>query len=562
MACNDYSNGSAPQVVFSMGTLPPGFCPDGYQALFDAIATYLAGTLPANFSTFLIRDSTPAVTDRDKLWLSVDPANCRPLGFYLYSTTHAAWVPVAQQVWNGDAAGTANALTCTFSPTLKYLTAGHLFIVKASATANTAAATLNPSSLGAKDIKKQGGQALEGGEILPNALLLLTWRSDYFELLNPAPSSASLMPVNRLINGSFETDSDADGQPDGWEFDANGGTPGGATGAISTSTVGHGAKSYAINGAANTSGSLAMLDMQPCKGNNSPTDTDGELMLLSFWQRTSDALNDDTIQVSWYDASTPPALISSSTIWAWDTTAAANTWKRMFAAMVPASGARFFKLTIIGNTTGGGIGTSYYDGLAVETVTFKRRCNFIYTGSAATASYAWKCPDGVTWVKILAVGGGGGGATTAGTNGGGGGGAGGTVVACVPVIPSTRYRIAVGAGGAADASGNNTTFDATGINLVASFGAAGAGTAAGTGGGGSLGTGGVGWVFNGQNGEAGGAGADGGDGGDGSGGGGLGAVSGGGATTGSVGCQYGGGGGGGYGAAGGAGAAGFLSIEY
>jgi len=548
MACNDYSNGSAPQVVFSMGTLPPGFCPDGYQALFDAIATYLAGTLPANFSTFLIRDSTPAVTDRDKLWLSVDPANCRPLGFYLYSTTHAAWVPVAQQVWNGDAAGTANALTCTFSPTLKYLTAGHMFIVKASATANTAAATLNPSSLGAKAIKKQGGQALEGGEILPNALLLLTWRSDYFELLNPAPSSASLMPVNRLINGSFETDSDADGQPDGWEFDANGGTPGGATGAISTSTVGHGAKSYAINGAANTSGSLAMLDMQPCKGNNSPTDTDGELMLLSFWQRTSDTLNDDTIQVSWYDASTPPALISSSTIWAWDTTAAANTWKRFYAPMVPATGARFFKLTIIGNTTGGGIGISYYDGLAVETVTFKRK---VSTTTAGT--YPWVCPAGVFSVRATCVGAGGGGAGGAVGLGGGGGGGGGVAVSIVNTTPLTTYSVVVGAAGAAGlaggagGAGGNSSFN----GVVGNGGVGGIGP-------GVLGTGGGGtgqFVTNGGDGT-GPVGATGGNGG-------SSASFGGSGTAATAGCSPGGGGAGGTGAVVGlAGGTGSVTIEY
>ncbi|MFM2124117.1 MAG: hypothetical protein RL328_568 [Acidobacteriota bacterium] len=551
MACNDYSNGSAPQVVFSMGTLPPGFCPDGYQALFDAIATYLAGTLPANFSTFLIRDSTPAVTDRDKLWLSVDPSNCRPLGFYLYSTTHAAWVPVAQQVWNGDAAGTANALTCTFSPTLKYLTAGHLFIVKASATANTAAATLNPSSLGAKDIKKQGGQALEGGEILPNALLLLTWRSDYFELLNPAPAAASLTPVDRIINGSFEQDSDADGLPDGWTYSGT------AAGSINTSTVGHGASSFGINAAGNTTGTLVMTEMQPCKGNN--TYLDGEMMVLNFWHQTSDAANDDTVSVEWfYDNG---ASISTATIWTWNNAAAVNTWKRMFAAMVPPTNARFFKLSINGNIGLGGSGTSYFDGMAIQTHIFKRKCEFFYTGAGSTMSYSWECPPGVTVVRIKAIGGGGGGGTTGGANGGGGGGAGGTVVATVPVVAGTRYTIAVGAGGAANANGNSSTFDATGINLIASFGTGGNSAVQGTGGAGSVGTGSSGWVFNGGDGLAGGGGVATGHGGSGSGGGGVAAAT----VLGTVGgaaSLYGGGGGGGYGAAGGTGAAGYLSIEY
>jgi len=337
----------------------------------------------------------------------------------------------------------------------------------------------------------------------------------------------------------------------------NGGTPGGATGTISTGTVGHGANSFSINGAANTSGALNMLDMQPCKGDD--TYTDGEMMVLSFWHQTSDALNDDQIEVSWYDEA--GVLISSATIWTWDTTAAAGTWKRMFAAMVPASGARFFKLSIIGNATGGGTGTSYYDGLAIETVTFKRKCEFFYTGAAATATYVWQCPAGVTWIRVRAVGGGGGGGSAPGVYGGGGGGAGGTVIACVPVVPLTRYLVAVGAGGAADANGNNTTFDATGINLIAGFGAGAVGIiTGGSGGTGSLGIGPVGWIFAGGTGENGPV--DGGDGGDGSGGGGVGRTAAAGAGVGTTGSQYGGGGGGGYFGGGGTGAAGYMSIEY
>ena len=44
MACDSYSNNGSANVVFSMSTLPGGFCPSGYQALFDAVAQYLVGT--------------------------------------------------------------------------------------------------------------------------------------------------------------------------------------------------------------------------------------------------------------------------------------------------------------------------------------------------------------------------------------------------------------------------------------------------------------------------------------------------------------------------------------
>lgn len=552
MACNDYSNGSAPQVVFSMSTLPGGFCPDGYQALFDAIATYLQGTLPGNYSTFLIRDTTPAVTDRDKLWLSVDPSNCRPLGFYLYSTAHATWVPVGNQVWNGDGSWSGTVIQSTVSPTLKYLTDGHLFIIKAPTSANAGAADLNVSSLGDKDITKFGGQPLEGGEILPNALLLLTWRTaaNAFELLNPAPASANLTPVNRLINGSFEVDSDADGIPDGWDFDVNGGTPGGATGTISTSTVGHGANSFSINGAANTSGALVMQEMQPCKGND--TYADGELMLLSFWQQTSNVLNDDVIEVEWFDKD--GASLGASTIWSWNTAAAANTWKQFYAPMVPLTGARFFQLSIIGNSTGGGTGISYYDGLAVETITFKRQ------SSCSTAgTYTWNCPTGIYSARVTCIGGGGGGGAGAGGNAGAGGGAGGRATSIISVTPLTAYTVIVGAGGAAGAAGGDggagTNSDFGGGTVIGN-GAAG-GQGAGTGINGGAGGGGTGqFVVTGGNG-ANSASPVGGDGGSGC------SFGGNNGAPGGAGGSPGGGGGGGDAAqAGGAGASGQVLIEY
>ena len=560
MACNDYSNGSAPQVVFSVSNLPPGFCPDGYQALFGAIATYLQGTLPTNYSTFLIRDSTPAVTDRDKLWLSVDPSNCRPLGFYLYSTTNAAWVPVGNQVWNGDGSWSGTVIQSTVSPTLKYLTDGHLFIIKAPPSANAGAADLNVSSLGDKDITKFGGQPLEGGEILPNALLLLTWRSaaNSFELLNPATASASLTPVNRLINGSFEVDSDGDGEPDGWTFDSAGGTPGGATGGISTVTVGHGAQSYEIDGAANTSGSLLMQAMQPCKGDGA-TYSDGELMLLSFWHRNTDQNNDDEISVEWFDKG-GNSVGGPTVIWAWDTAiTAVNEWRRFYAPMIPpaAVDARFFKLSLIGNSTGGGVGQTYFDGLAVETITFKRKLECSTAGM-----YSWVCPAGVFSVRVTCVGGGGAGGGGV-TYGGGGGGAGGVATSIVNTTPGQAYVIVVGAAGVGAAGLNGANGTSTNFNAGQVIGGGGGGGFAngGAGGTGGIGTGQI--VFAGENGITLITSGFGGNGGSSYSVGGMGAVT---TVNGNVAGGNGGGGGGGGASgvytAGGAGGGGFIRIEY
>lgn len=499
MACNFYSNGSNPRVSFAMGTLPEGFCPANLQSLFNAIPTYLQGYLPSSFSTFLIKDTEPEVTDRDKLWVKVDPSNCNPIGFFLYSTNYGAWIPLANTIWNSDAGGTANALTATFSPSLKYLSDGHLFIVKAGSLANTGAVTLTPSGMSSSNVTKQGGKPLTGGEIAPNALLLLTYRgfpSFSFELLNPLPAQADAPPMDRLINGSFELDTDGDGIPDGWTYS------GLAAGAVNASVVGHGAKSFAINGAANKTGTLAMTTLQPCKGDN--IYQDGEMMGLHFWHYTSSAANDDTITVEWYDKD-GASLASASTVWAWNVanTSMAGQWAQFFAPLVPHSGARFFRLRLIGNTAGGGTGISYFDGLGIDTVTFKRRCDFFYAGSAAQAERAWTCPIGVTVVRITAVGGGGGGGNVnADPSMGGGGGAGGTVVSLVPVVPGTSYKIKVGAGGGIyGTAGSNTVFDSAGVNLIAYGGNGGALNLHGAGGSGVVGTGCYGWVFTGGDGH-------------------------------------------------------------
>lgn len=499
MACNSYSNGSNPKVVFGMGTLPGGFCPADFQALFNAIPTYLQGMLPATFSTFLIKDTEPEATDRDKLWVKVDSSNCNPIGFYLFSTNYGVWLPLANQVWNATAGGTANALTATFSPTLKYLSEGHLFIVKAGATSNTGAVTLTPLGMSSFNVTKQGGKPLTGGEIAPNALLLFTYRdspSFAFELLNPLPAQSDAPPTDRLVNGSFEVDTDGDGIPDGWTY------TGPAAGAVSASVVGHGAKSFSINGASNHTGTLAMTTLQPCKGND--LYTDGEMMVLRFWHYTSSAANDDTITVEWYDKA-GGSLGAASTIWSWNTanTGMASHWAQFFAAMKPADGARFFKLRLVGNTAGGGTGISYFDGLGVQTVAFKRKCDFFYVGSAAQAERAWKCPDGVTMIRVTAIGGGGsGGGGTGGSSAAGGGGAGGTVISLVPVVPGTSYKIKVGAGGSGvptETSGSDTSFDDAGVNVVAYGGGHGWGDGYadlhGDGGSGLVGTGCVGWVF-------------------------------------------------------------------
>lgn len=566
MACNSYSNNGSPNIVLTPTTLPDGTCFTGAQDIINKVAQYVVGTLPGNYTTFLISDTTPAAIDRDKLWVSVD-TNCKPLGFFLYSTTYGVWLAVDQHVIDATpaataATGTANALICLAPvPNVKFLMDGYLFVVKAGTSANTGAATLNVGNTGAYAIRKQGGLALEGGEILPNMVLLLSARETagipFYELLNAAPAAANIVPENRVINGSFEIDSDADGKPDGWTF-----TPvaaGTGTGAINSSagTVVHGANSYAITITATGGGTLTQNEKMPCN--------EGEVMALSFWHRTSAATTTDLVTVQWFDRA-GASVAGPTTIWSGvATTRVAGTWYRIFAGMSAPTGvgACFFQINLVGGSTNAGNpATCYFDGVLVDTVIFKRKCSYLYTGAATTVSYNFVPPSGVTMVRATVIGGGGTGGVDGAWGAGGGGGAGGTAVAISPVTIGTSYTVVVGAGGAGGVgvvnNGNNSSFN----SVIGAGGVAGAIAAitGGAGGSGTIPAGSQGWIFTGGTGiDGNNGGTPAGAGGNGSGGGGFPGTG----AAGGVGSQYGGGGGGTDGAfATGSGAHGAVFIEF
>lgn len=79
-------------------------------------------------------------------------------------------------------AGSANAYTLTPNRTITAYTAGLDFVVKASF-ANTGAATINVSALGAKDIRNLDGAALASGDIAANRYYRLVYQGTYFLLM-------------------------------------------------------------------------------------------------------------------------------------------------------------------------------------------------------------------------------------------------------------------------------------------------------------------------------------------------------------------------------------------
>ena len=88
--------------------------------------------------------------------------------------------------------GSANAITVTSASTYQALATGLVIAFKA-ASANTAAATLNLDSLGAKAIRLSGDVALAGGEIKANGRYLAMYDAAYngaagaWVLMNPTP---------------------------------------------------------------------------------------------------------------------------------------------------------------------------------------------------------------------------------------------------------------------------------------------------------------------------------------------------------------------------------------
>jgi hypothetical protein len=111
--------------------------------------------------------------------------------------------------------------------------------------------------------------------------------------------------------------------------------------------------------------------------------------------------------------------------------------------------------------------------------------------STYTASGTWICPQGVTSVRVEAIGGGAGGRSTANSNGHVGGGGGGGAYSkrnSVTVVPGTTYTITVGVGGAANTAGGNSTATFGSTTITAAGGSVGAVSSAGTVAGGAGGT--------------------------------------------------------------------------
>jgi len=70
-------------VSFSWGNLPANYCFSTLEAYKNDIFNLLTGNIGGNFNGVIISTTTPAVGDRDKLWVKIDSTG-RPLGNFIY----------------------------------------------------------------------------------------------------------------------------------------------------------------------------------------------------------------------------------------------------------------------------------------------------------------------------------------------------------------------------------------------------------------------------------------------------------------------------------------------
>lgn len=296
-----------------------------------------------------------------------------------------------------------------------------------------------------------------------------------------------------IVNGSFESDADSDGYPDGWTRTIYGGGGGSFLHDTSVSAADglaiHGKRSVKFTtpgGGGSGGGTIETTDYFEI--------TEGRTYVLTWQAKASAAAISVQVFVSYYDCT--QTLVSTATVYT--STANPTSWTVQNAGFKPPSTARYAKIKFavaeIGlSTTAGDV---WIDNVQLKTINFENR--FIADSPGAGT---WTCPAGVWYAQftVIGAGGGGGGNNGGGSNGGGGGG-GGYCEQILAVTPGTAYSYEVGAGGAGGNIGGGsagaqsqivigaTTLDANGGSGGEGDGGGGTGGAGGTASGGAINT--------------------------------------------------------------------------
>lgn len=135
---------------------------------------------------------------------------------YISAVAHADHIRFGMAGEIPTAAGTAQALTLSYSPSLTKLIDGQLFEFKVSTSTNTAInPTLNIDSIGAKTIVDREGGAIYAGHLVASSILLVIYEStgDRFRIIGVAGSWRKRLTANTdfYVNGSSGSDTTGTG---------------------------------------------------------------------------------------------------------------------------------------------------------------------------------------------------------------------------------------------------------------------------------------------------------------------------------------------------------------
>lgn len=377
--------------------------------------------------------------------------------------------------------GAANAYEVAFTPAITPYKNGQVFFI-ASHQANTGAATLKIDALAATPIKKLGGSPLVGGEILNGGIFAAVYwnfgSGGAFYLLHGAPVQPPNVAditsgTNTVPNGSFETDSDADGKPDQWVFTAFGTGTGTLVTSVADQMQGLRAFKFTSAGGGGINGggkleSANFLEVSP-----------NRLFALNWQMKSSVSTAINKAEVDWFTEA--QVFISTSSLYSGNASQP-SAWTLFHGAVVVPSTARYAKIRLVGADATSPAANVYFDDVRLGEPIYRRRREY------APGANQFVAPAGCFCVRVTCIGGGGGGGGSNNVNGaGGGGGAGAESISWVNVVPGTSYALvagAVGVGGVAGTVGGTggnggvggtSTFN--GATVVAAGGAGGVGAA-------------------------------------------------------------------------------------
>lgn len=135
---------------------------------------------------------------------------------YISAVAHADHIRFGMAGEIPTAAGTAQALTLSYSPSLTKLINGQLFEFKVSTSTNTAInPTLNIDSIGAKTIVDREGGAIYAGHLVASSILLVIYEStgDRFRIVGMAGSWRKRLTANMnfYVDGTLGSDTTGTG---------------------------------------------------------------------------------------------------------------------------------------------------------------------------------------------------------------------------------------------------------------------------------------------------------------------------------------------------------------